>query len=205
MSATRAIPSRRKPRPGRTPALVFLAAALAAGVALQAGSAKDGSSRVNELLNQLKRPKASAAGERFELSERDLNEFAGVVIGSRKNLGVRSILLDLQPGGVIAGVAVVDMDQVQVGGFAASMFKTVLSGTQTIKTTGRLSVKNRRAEYDIEEASFNGVWVPAWLVNSVVGYLGGKQPPHVDITEPFDLPFGIADVRVEADRLVILR
>jgi len=49
------------------------------------------------------------------------------------------------------------------------------------------------------------MWVPSWFVSSLVGIVGSRQPPHVDITEEFVLPYGISDVRISAEKLEIVR
>lgn len=201
-------PATSKPCPGpvRLPptAVALATAALLCSAAVQ-GWGADGAARVNRLLTRLKQPKNGPASEVFTLSEADLNDFARAVLAGRKRLGVQTVQIDLQKNGRIDGTAVVNMDKVRLEGFAVSMFRAALSGTQVLRTRGKFSVLEGRGLYSIEQASFNGVTVPAWLVESVVGYLGARQPPHLDVTEPFDLPFGIVDVRIEPDKLVLVR
>ena len=76
---------------------------------------------------------------------------------------------------------------------------------QTLEAEGKLDVKGGRGTYSLEETRFNGVAVPVWLVSSILSYLAKSQLPNVDIAEPFVLPFGITDVRLTADRAVLLR
>ncbi len=81
----------------------------------------------------------------------------------------------------------------------------VLSGTQVLKAEGKI-VRNRgKARYELENAEFNGVWVPAWLASAVVSFVGKNQPPHIDITEDFDLPYGITGLVFYSDRVEITR
>ncbi len=166
--------------------------------------AGDGASRVNETLTKLKQPKSTPSVEVFRLAENDLNEFANVVARSKPQLGVQSVVLDLQPGGAIVAEAVLDMDKVQVGGMAVSMFRTLFSGIQTFRCAGRLVVEGRKGYYDVDEASLSETWVPAWLAESVIGYLGESRG-GVDPTEEFELPFGIRTVTVTHDSISMVR
>ncbi len=159
-------------------------------------------SRVNQVLVELKQGKSAP---RIEVSEADLNSWLAVAVESRRRLGVRSLEVDLQGSNRLRAVAVVDMDQVQLEGFSVRLFKAVLSGEQRLVMEGRLEVSQGRGQYQVENASFNGVTVPAWLASMVISYLSSHQPPHVDVTESFDLPYGLRDIELLADRAVILR
>jgi hypothetical protein len=159
-------------------------------------------SRVNQVLVELKEGKASS---RIEISEDDLNAWLAVALDSRRRLGVKSAEVDLRGLNRVRATAVVDMDQVQLEGFSVRLFKAVLSGEQTLVTEGRLEVSRGQGHFQVESASFNGVAVPAWLASSVISYLSSRQPPHVDVTEPFDLPYGLRDLELLSDRAVILR
>ncbi|MDA2930970.1 hypothetical protein MYX84_13675 [Acidobacteria bacterium AH-259-O06] len=170
-----------------------------------AGHAGEGATRVNKVLTELKKPKQGEAAQRFELSEADLNDFALAAIQSKKRLGVKQVVVDLRSGAMIESTALVNMDEVELTGFTARMAKSLLSGTQTLKVLAKLSVENGEGSFEIQSAGMNGISVPVWIVNLVVSYLSKRQPPHIDITEPFNPPYGIKDMRVTANRVVIVR
>lgn len=175
--------------------ICFLATALPL---LAAGNA----SKVNQALVQIREGKANG---RIELTEADLNAWVQVAVASKERLGVKKVEVDLRGMNRVRATALVNMDDVKLEGFTFRVFRTLLSGEQTLVTDGKLQITNRKATYEVESASMNGVTVPAWLASSVISYLSSKQPPHVDVTEPFDLPYGIRDVQLLQDRAVILR
>ncbi len=160
--------------------------------------------RVAQVIRQLNQEKAVPGIQEFILLEADLNEYGNRVARARPKLGVQEVELDLRPGGIIAARAVLDMDKIQLTGFAVSMFKTLFSGQQTFKCVGRFVVEGKKGRYEVEEASFNDNYVPAWLAGSVIGYLGERQA-QVDPTEPFDLQFGIQDIQIRQDEILIVR
>ncbi|UCF37365.1 MAG: hypothetical protein JSU96_00380 [Acidobacteriota bacterium] len=153
----------------------------------------------------LKAPKEGTDPERFELLEEDVNAWTEVVVKSKKRLGVKNVEVDFRPGNWIGATAQINMDEVELTGFSISVFKSMLSGIQTLEAVGKLEIQGTKGTYTVEEASFNGVSVPAWVVNQVISALSSRQPPHVDITEPFDLPFGVTGVRMTANAVEILR
>lgn len=162
-------------------------------------------SKVNRVLVKLQQPKQGATLESFVLSEADINAFTEVAIQSKKRLGVKKVEFEFRPGGVFYTRALINMDEVELTGFAVRMFKSVLSGVQTLEAEGKLTSLAGKGTYQVQRARFNNIPVPAWLVNSVIGFLGKRQPPHIDVTEPFEWPYGVRDVKVVQDQVVIIR
>jgi hypothetical protein len=120
-------------------------------------------------------------------------------------LGVQSIQIKLQDRGAFHTTARINMNDVKLEGFAFRMFKSVLYGTQTLEADGLLTAQNGKARYEVQKASFNSIWVPAWLVNSVIGYLGSKQPPNIDITEEFQIPYEVKEIRIRKGKMEVIR
>lgn len=170
-----------------------------------AGSKESGASRANEVLVRLKGPKQGLPVERFVLREEEINAWTAVALADKRRLGVRQLSFDFLGAGRFLARVLVDMDEVEVGGIAVALFQAVLSGEQRLEVEGVLEGDKGKARYRVESARFNGISVPAWLAGRVIAYLGKSQPPHVDVTRDFDLPFGVQSVRITPDELVIVR
>lgn len=170
-----------------------------------APAAKTGATRINETLVQLQAPKPNNQVQKFLLKETDLNEFIEVAIQSKKRLGVKKIQLDVAEAGRISATATINMDDVKLDNTGVWLFKKFLSGTQVLKAEGKIVRNRNKARYELEKAEFNGVWVPAWLASAVVSFVGKNQPPHIDITEDFDLPYGITGLAFHSDSVEIVR
>ncbi len=168
-------------------------------------TAKSGATRINETLVQLQAPKPTNETQKFVLKETDINEFLDVAIQSKKRLGVKKIQVDVTEAGRLAATATVNMDDVKLDNTGVWLFKKFLSGTQVLKAEGKIIRNHGKARYELEKAEFNGVWVPAWLASAVVSFVGKNQPPHIDITEDFDLPYGITGLVFHSDRVEITR
>ncbi len=154
----------------------------------------------------MKSPKAPGKTEKWQLAEADVNEFMAVAISSKKRLGLTKLVLDFDASGTLRSTAVINMDDIKLDSVAVRAFTTLLSGVHTLQAQGRLVVtKNSRAVFQIDKASFDGMWVPSWFVSSLVGVVGTRQAPGIDITEEFPLPYGISSVRIGAEKVEIVR
>ncbi len=160
---------------------------------------------IEELLAKLKVPKQGNETQEFELSEKEANAWAAEAIAKQPKLGVKSLDVDFREPNIIATEVVVDMDQVELGGYTATLLGSTLSGLQKLEVVGNLEVREGKGQYTVETAMLNGVSVPAWLANTILSYLSKNQPPNVDVTEPFSLPYGISGLRLTQNTIIISR
>jgi hypothetical protein len=160
---------------------------------------------IEELLSKLTKPKQGAEIQEFLITENAANAWALDAISKQPKLGVKSLNVDFREPQTIATEVVVDMDKVKFQGYAALLAETTLSGLQRLEVVGNLEVKDGTGVYTVEQALLNGVAIPAFLANTIISHLSKSQPPNVDVTEPFPLPYGISDVRLTEDSVVIIR
>jgi len=160
---------------------------------------------VEELIAKLMAPKQGNESQELELGEEQANAWALAAIAKQPKLGVKSLNVDFREPNVIASEVVVDMDQVKLEGYAAILVESTLSGLQKLEVVGSLEVGEGKGAYTVETALLNGVTVPAWMANAIISHLSKNQPPNVDVTEPFRLPYGISDVRLTEDSIVVTR
>ena len=165
----------------------------------------DPASRVNQVLEQLKNPKQQAVRETFILTQDEVNSWSSIAIGSKKRLGVQSLLLDFREGGQFQVQTCLNMGEVEVQGFSIQLFQALLRGDQEFVLEGRLSCAQGRATATVQRALINDVPIPKILVDAVIGYLSQKQPPHLNLSQPFNLPFGIQDIQIVEGRVIISR
>lgn len=178
---------------------VLLAAALAV-------PALDGNaSKVNEVIVQIKESADEATPLQLEVQEADLNAWIRVVAESRPELGVRKTEVELLGGDRLRAAAEVDMDQVRLEGLSVQVFRTVLSGVQRLEVEGKVDCHEGRGRYILERARLNGVAVPVWLATQVLSYLSSHHSGGIDVTEPFDLPYGIRKVTIVPGKVLISR
>lgn len=162
-------------------------------------------SKVNEILIALKLPKQGSSVERFQLVEDDVNAWVELVVDQRKPAGVTAIKLDFRTENHLVATATIDVDQIDLEQYSAGFLKSVLKGTQDLYAEGTLKVEGGQATFSIDKATMNGWNLPPQLVTTMISYLSTKQSPSVDITEPFDLPYGITGIMTTEDAVLITR
>jgi hypothetical protein len=157
--------------------------------------------RVLEVIEGLR----SGEGTRFELTEDDVNAYADQAVRQQPQAALKRLEIDFQAENRILARALVDMDELRLGESEEQLLGSMLSGRQTLEAAGVLEVTEGKGTYTIESATLNGVSVPPFLVNYLLSYYSASNPPNVDVTEPFELPFGIKDIRTSADRMLLTR
>jgi len=161
--------------------------------------------KVLEILDTLRKPKTEDTTQIYVLTEKDVNDWAQLLIDQRENLGVENISIDFLGNNRLSSNTVVDMDQVDLDNLSTQFFQTVLSGKQVVNLTGRLKIRTPRAEFNAEKTVINGVDVPIWLIESVFSYLSTNQEPNIDLSEPFFLPFGITNIEISKKTVTLTR
>lgn len=160
---------------------------------------------IEELLAKLTVPKRGPETQEFQITEEAVNAWALNALSKQPKLGIKSFNVDFREPQTIATDVVVDMDKVKFQGYAALLAETTLSGLQELEVVGNLEVEDGTGVYTVEQAMLNGVAIPAFLANTIISHLSKSQPPNMDVTEPFPLPYGILDVRLTEDTVVIVR
>lgn len=130
-------------------------------------------------------------GDQFRVSEGELNRFIRNEVETSRVAAVRSIQVELMEGRFRSELTI-DMDKLDLGNVSgAALFRSLLSGVQTIQLQGSVEGKDGLARYRTESASLNGVPIPASLVDMLLKQLGEKQDPPFDPTRPIPMPRGL--------------
>jgi hypothetical protein len=160
---------------------------------------------VGELITKLRTPKQGTETQQLELGETQANAWASEAIAKQPKLGVKSLEVDFRGPDQIFTKLVVNMDEVELGGYTSVIVGSTLSGLQTLEILGTVAVQEGMGVYTVQNAELNGVTVPSWMASALLSYLSQNQPPNVDVTEPFRLPYGITDVQMTEKTIVIVR
>ncbi len=140
----------------------------------------------------------------YRLSETDLNSYLTTKLEKADRKGLESISVRLKQGSFVT-VVTVNMDQVQFKdqSLTASLLSVLLRGAHTLEVEGRLQVQEGIGKYQVQQASLDGIALPASVMEMVVSTLGRQQDPPFDLSEPFPMPYGISTVDVQPGQLTI--
>ncbi len=169
------------------------------------GQAVENARKVNQILVKLKDPKQGTAPEKFEISERELNDFIAAAIEINKPKGMRKMVMDLQGNNQFYARAFVRTEDIELEGVAGKALKSMFQGDQLVEAEGSIRIEKKKMSYDLSKTRINGLVIPSSMASDLAAFLIQARPPHINIREPFDLPYGIAEVRIEKSKLIVER
>jgi hypothetical protein len=189
---------------GRPALLLFLLLGWC-GTETSFGQSVENAKRMNRLLVQLKEAKKGTAKELFTISEQELNDFIAAAIEINKPQGLRKMVMNLQDNNFFYARAFIKAEDIALDGAAGKVLKTMFQGDQLVEAEGHIRIIKNKMEYNLDKTRINGMPIPSSLASELASVLVQARPPHIDIKEPFDLPYGISNVRIEKSRLIVER
>jgi hypothetical protein len=120
-----------------------------------------------------------------DVFETELDSY--VLYSLRKNMPVQlnSIDVKLTTGSISANADIA---------FAPS--DSLFGGSHTVFIKGRLTGRNGRGKFDLDDVRLDGIPVPHFLMDVLLDRYVRTKYPGVDLKEPFDLPWGIEDLTI---------
>lgn len=163
--------------------------------------AKQPHERVEEIAQtleyeQLRQPKSPP--RTYSMSEGEINSYIVYKMKQQPVKGMKSLVLNLQDANHLTATALVDFDQVKLRneGMMGSLFKKIMTGDHYLKMDGTLASGQHKGQFVVTRAELGGVVIPNSLVLAIIRHVGEKQHPPVDLTKPFELPYGIERVEI---------
>jgi len=169
-------------------------------IALMIGGIAAGQPPVEKILRlfvDLTRAQTSGQKVRFRLTEAEVNTYLVYSRQAHPRPGLDRMSVRFLPGNYISTVTVVDFDMVEAAqpGTVPAILRPVLSGKRELGVDVSVRAENGLGTYRVEKATFEGVPLPAFLVEKMIEVLGARQPEKFDTTKPVPLPFGLRSVR----------
>ena len=81
-----------------------------------------------------------------------------------------------------------------------------LGGRLPVTAEGVVRTESGMAHVEIESVTIGGVPMPASVFAELVRYYSRSEeyPNGIDVTEPFELPYGMSELRVEHEQVVVV-
>ena len=135
----------------------------------------------------------------IEVSDTELESY--VLYSLREDIPVQMDSIDVQltPGAVGADTQLT-FTAMSTGN---PLVDSVMSGTHNLFVKGRLSGKEGRGKFELEEIRVDGIPVPRVLVENLFEKYVKPKYPEADLKEPFDLPWGIDELTLEEGKAKI--
>jgi hypothetical protein len=74
---------------------------------------------------------------------------------------------------------------------------TLMGGTHNLSLKGQFIGHESRGKFDLKEVRVDGIPVPNVLIHALIKKYVSPKYPEVDLNEPFDMPWGIEELKLE--------
>ena len=147
-----------------------------------------------------------ASREPITVSERQVNSYVTLALGSKLPASVSGLSLRFQPER-LAATGMLDLDAVKekLPKTGASTLLSFLGGTVPVTVKGRFQGASGQGQVVVEEATVGGISLPPSMLSQIVAQAtrSSKKPAGFDLLAPFPLPWTARSVRLEAGRAVV--
>jgi hypothetical protein len=143
----------------------------------------------------------SGAPVSFHLADREINEYLVHSLRIKPRPGLQSCSLKIFPQNYVSTFTVVDFDAVErwKPGTIPAVLRPALNGKRSIWVDYRFGGANGKMVFSVQKAYFEGVRLPALLVEKVIEIVAARQPEKFDTTKPVPLPFGLKSLWTEGN------
>ena len=169
----------------------------------------DGQQLLKKLTEISRRENAPAEARKpLVIYQREINAYVRFEATREILSGVTNLHISLRNSGAVAVQATVNLsalrDAQALGPFDPLLY---LSGRLPVIVGGVVRTQDGIAHVDVESVTIGGISMPSSMFAELVGYYSRNEeyPAGVDVTEPFDLPYGISELRVEHERVVVVQ
>ena len=80
----------------------------------------------------------------------------------------------------------------------------LVGGTHNLFVKGKLVAREHRGKFDLLEVRVDGIPVPNLLIQSLMKRYVQPKYPDVDLNEPFDMPWGIQELKLEQNKAIVI-
>ena len=80
----------------------------------------------------------------------------------------------------------------------------LLGGTHNLFVKGKFIAHERRGKFDLQEVRVDGIPVPNVLIQTLIKKYVNPKYPEVDLNEPFEMPYGIEELKVEPAKATVV-
>lgn len=171
--------------------------------------ARDGERLLDKLVEISANAGAKTPGQRpVVIYQREINAYLRFQAASEFPEGVTDPDVALRTGGAVSLGATVDLSAIRDARARGPLDPLrYLSGRLPVSADGRVRTLNGIGRVDIESVSIGGVPMPSSVLSELVRYYSrsDQYPDGIDVTEPFELPYGVTELQVEHEQVVVVQ
>jgi hypothetical protein len=145
-------------------------------------------------------PKHNRGSVRTEISEAELESY--LLYSLKEDIPAKVDTADVQLGPDTVGLDTqITFSQNPTGN---SVLDTLVGGTHNLFLKGKLVAQHGRGRFDLQDVRVDGIPVPNLLIHTLIKKYVQPKYPEVDLNEPFDMPWGIQELKVEQGKAIVV-
>jgi hypothetical protein len=156
--------------------------------------------KIDALKRAEKNPDRPPGASRVELSEVEMESY--VLYSLKDDIPVQVDNIDVQLGQDTVGADT--QLTFSDNGTGNPIFDSLIGGTHNLFVKGKLVGENGRGKFDLEEIRVDGIPVPKILIQTLFDKYVKPKYPEADLKEPFDLPYGIEQLKLEPGKATVI-
>jgi hypothetical protein len=166
---------------------------------VSAKAAKSLQDKIDAIKKARENPERAPAASRVEISEVELESYMLFNLKQDIPAQMDSFDVQLEPGTVGA------QTQLTFSSDATGnpLIDAVVGGTHDLFVKGSLQGVQGRGKFDLIEVRVDGIPVPKVLIQSLFDKYVKPKYPDADLKEPFDLPWGIEELTLQAGKAIV--
>ncbi|HYR91549.1 MAG TPA: hypothetical protein VE422_46275 [Terriglobia bacterium] len=163
-------------------------------------SAKSLQKKIDTVKKANEAPEQPRKGSRVELSEAELESYVLYSLKEDIPVQIDSMKVQLAPG-TIASDTQLTFTSNSTGN---PMVDSFLGGTHNVFIKGKLAGEGGRGKFDLQEVRVDGIPVPKILIETLIDKYVKPKYPQADLKEPFELPWGIEEIKIEQGKATVV-
>ena len=156
--------------------------------------------KIDQIKKAQKDPDRPERASRVELPEVELESY--VLYALKDDIPVQIDSIDVQLGQDTIGADT--QLTFASNGTGNPIVDSLFGGTHNLFVKGKLAGENSRGRFDLEEIRVDGIPVPKILIQTLFDKFVKPKYPDADLKEPFDLPYGIEELKLEQGKATVV-
>jgi hypothetical protein len=145
-------------------------------------------------------PKHAPGSTRIEISDKELESY--LLYSLKEDIPAQVDSADVQLGhDTVALDTQITFSSNATGN---AVLDTLVGGTHNLFVKGKLVAQERRGKFDLQEVRVDGIPVPNVLIQALIKRYVNPKYPDVDLNEPFDMPWGIEQLKLEPGKATVV-
>jgi len=163
-------------------------------------AAKSLQEKIDAMKNAEDDPNHKRGSSRVELSEAELESY--LLYSLKEDIPAQIDSADVQLGDDTVALET----QITFASNATGnpMVDALVGGTHNLFVKGKLVGQQGRGKFDLQEVRVDSIPMPNVLIQSLFKRYVKPKYPDADLNEPFDLPWGITDLKLQSGKATVI-